>query len=337
MNEALRAVRSSLGSDALILETKNRSRDLGGGVEITALAEEAALDQAGTTETETAIRHQANPMNELREELVALKSMLSWLAPGLNHQDKIIKDLSNQGLATEIIAQLSDTVKSSAGKDAREHWHRAISGMVPSGGQIRGEHDRITLIGPAGVGKTATLIKITVFETQRRECRVGWINTDNRRLAAQDSLAVYASILNVGYEKAENKKELKQALEHLSDCDLILVDTPGVNPRDTVSVQNLAKMFSGLPELRRMLLLNAASHGRDMAEWVTLYGKVGLNALLFTKLDECRYFGPLINTILGSGVPVSYITLGQNFAGDLEIAKPEIFASLLLTGVESHD
>jgi flagellar biosynthesis protein FlhF len=86
-----------------------------------------------------------------------------------------------------------------------------------------------------------------------------------------------------------------------------------------------------------MLLLNAASHGRDMAEWVTLYGKVGLNALLFTKLDECRYFGPLINTILGSGVPVSYITLGQNFAGDLEIAKPEIFASLLLTGVESHD
>jgi flagellar biosynthesis protein FlhF len=187
------------------------------------------------------------------------------------------------------------------------------------------------------VGKTATLIKLTVFETQRRECRVGWINADNRRLVAGDSLVVYARILNVRYEKAENKKELKQALEHLSDCDLTLVDTPGVNPRDAEGVQNLAKMFSGLSDLRRTLLLSAATQGRDMAEWVTMYGKLGLNALLFTKLDECRYFGPLINTILSSGVPVSYVTLGQNFAGDLEIAKPEVFASLLLTGVELHD
>jgi flagellar biosynthesis protein FlhF len=337
MSEALRAVRSSLGSDALILETKNRSAELGGGVEITALAEEPALKEPGSAERETDMTQQPNPLDQLRQEIVALKSMLGWLAPGLNHQDKIIKALMTHGLAPEIIAQLSDAMRRSAGSDDRAYWHHAISGMVPSGGQIRVERDCLALIGPAGVGKTGTLIKLTVFETQRRECRVGWINADARQLAAADYLAVYASILNVRYEKAENKKELKQAVDHLSDCDLILVDTPGVNPRDAEGVQNLAKMFSGLSDLRRMLLLNAATHARDMAEWVILYGKVGLSALLFTKLDECRYFGPLINTILSSGLPVSYITLGQNFAGDLEIAKPEVFASLLLTGVELND
>ena len=110
-----------------------------------------------------------------------------------------------------------------------------------------------------------------------------------------------------------------------------------MNPRDAENVQKLAKMFSGLSDLRRTLLLNAATHGRDMAEWVTMYGKVGLNALLFTKIDECRYFGPLLNTVVSANVPVSYITLGQSFVGDLEIAKPEVFASLLLTGVELHD
>lgn len=335
MTQALRAVRSSLGSDALILDTKNCSTELGGGVEITALSGE--LDEPGSAERETAMRQQPNPMEELRQELLALKSMLGWLAPGLNHEDKIIKALVTHGLAPEIIAQLSDAVKRSAESNDREHWHRAISGMVPSGGQIRAVRDRVVLLGPAGVGKTATLIKLTVFETQRRECRVGWINADARHLAAGDSLAVYASILNVSYEKADNKKELKKALEHLSDCDLILIDTPGVNPRDAEGVQNLAKTFSSSPDLRRVLLLTAATHGRDMAEWVTLYGKVGLNAVLFTKLDECRYFGPLINTTLSAGVPVSYVTLGQNFVGDLEIAKPEVFASLLLTGVELHD
>jgi len=54
-------------------------------------------------------------------------------------------------------------------------------------------------------------------------------------------------------------------------------------------------------------------------------------------LDECRHFGPLINNALGSGYPLSYITLGQNLADDLEITKPEVLASLLLTGGDPHD
>jgi len=34
---------------------------------------------------------------------------------------------------------------------------------------------------------------------------------------------------------------------------------------------------------------------------------------------------------------VNYLSFGQNLAGDLEIARPEIFASLLLTGVDTYD
>ncbi len=336
MGDALRAVRHSLGSDALILETKNHPEDLGGGVEITALAENPAGEQVNP-ERETVVRPQALAVDELRQELGALKSMLGWLAPELTHQDGIVKALMNHGLAPEIITKLSDAMKRSPGGDDRERWYRAISGLVGCGGQIRPDRDCLALVGPAGVGKTATLVKLTVFETQRRECRVGWLNTDNRRLTVGEPLAVYAGILGVRYERAGSKKELQQALDRLSDCDLILVDTAGVNPRDEKSVQDLGKFLQGFPDLRRALLFSAATHDRDMVEWVKIYGKVGLNALLFTKLDECQYFGPLINTTLTCGVPVSYITLGQNFTGDVEIAKPEVFASLLLTGVDLHD
>lgn len=74
-----------------------------------------------------------------------------------------------------------------------------------------------------------------------------------------------------------------------------------------------------------------------MADWVQAYGRLAISSLFFTKLDECRHFGPLINTALGSGYPLSYITLGQNLAGDLEIAKPEVLTSLLLTGGDPHE
>ena len=60
-------------------------------------------------------------------------------------------------------------------------------------------------------------------------------------------------------------------------------------------------------------------------------------SLFFTKLDESRYFGPLLHAILTAALPVSYLSLGKNLAGDLEIARPEIFASLLLTGVDTYD
>ena len=97
MSEALRAVRGALGADALIAETKNLTKDLGGGVEITALASgEVGEEFIGGPGVAQALKTPRHPMDELREELALLKSMLGWLAPGLSHQDKLIQSLVTQ-------------------------------------------------------------------------------------------------------------------------------------------------------------------------------------------------------------------------------------------------
>jgi flagellar biosynthesis GTPase FlhF len=96
-------------------------------------------------------------------------------------------------------------------------------------------------------------------------------------------------------------------------------------------------LLQGLPGLRRALLLSASTNGTDMAAWVKKYQCLGFDSLFFTKLDECRHFGPLLNTALGAGYPLSYVTLGQNMAGDLEAARAEVLTSLLLTGSENND
>ena len=89
MGEALRAVRSSFGADALIRDTRNVPKDQGGGVEITALADGPAAPDENEAEPELARRSKPGLSDgELRHELAALESMLVWLAPGLNHQDK---------------------------------------------------------------------------------------------------------------------------------------------------------------------------------------------------------------------------------------------------------
>jgi flagellar biosynthesis protein FlhF len=73
-----------------------------------------------------------------------------------------------------------------------------------------------------------------------------------------------------------------------------------------------------------------------MMAWIRQYRFLEFDSLFFTKLDECRHFGSLLNTALGAGYPLSYISLGQNMAGDLEAAKAEALTSLLLAGSDNH-
>lgn len=375
MAAALRAVRASLGPDALILESRELGDESGGGVEIAAVGEARVVTTPAPSALASPLavhvpvaplitpfvaapaKAAAAPLFEptlppaapqpapvlaaqneaVREEIAALRSLIYWLAPNLNQNNQLLQALVRQGLSPENITRLSEKMQEISGADEREKLMGALIQLIPSGGRIEDAVDRIVLIGPSGVGKTANLIKLTVFENQRLQRKIGWINTDQRRLAGGDPLALYASILGVRYETAENNKELKRALERLGSCDLVLVDTPGINPRDPEAMKNLARLLHGLPEVRRMLVCSAATNGADLADWIKRYGRLGLNSLFFTKLDECRYLGSLINTALSAGHPLSYITLGQNLAGDLENATPEVLTSLLLTGGEHDD
>ncbi len=352
MAAALRAVRGSLGSDALILETRAVADQNGGGIEVLALSETASTEEPNLPASSSAVRPDIFSMDEnaelpgprqiiplagsdMREELAALRSMLSWLAPGLNQKNRILKSLLAQGLSPEVMTRLNEAIHSAEGADEREKTYRALIHLIPTGGQIPDEVDRLALIGPTGVGKSSSIIKLTVFEGQRLQRRVGWLNLDHRRIASGDPLALYATILGARYETATDLKEAKRAWERLADCDLILVDTPGVAPRDEKAMRLLQRMLQPMAGLRRALLLTASTNGADMAGWMKGYQRLEFSSLFFTKLDECRHFGPLINTALGSGYPLSYISLGQNMAGDLEAAKAEVLTSLLLSGSDN--
>jgi flagellar biosynthesis protein FlhF len=336
MSEALRAVRQSLGPDALLMDTKNLSKDAGGGIEITAVSERPLHDDSDDAQADVPDSYRAHPVEEIRAELAALKSMLGWLAPGLKTADEISPTLIKHGFAPEIIAALTEAMQKSRGSSARERLEQGLAALLPNVALLRTEGERLALIGPAGVGKTTSIIKLTIYETQRRECKVGWVSTDQRRLATGDVLAVYAGILGVRYETATDRRELKQAFDRLSGCDLVLVDTAGVNPRDPRGMKDLTKLLHGFPDLRRALLMSAATNRAEMADQLGRYRKDRLYALIFTKLDECRYFGAAVSTALSSGVPLSYVASGQNFVGDFEIAEAATFAHLIFPGVDSH-
>lgn len=360
MDEALRAVRATLGPDALILETRSVPGENGAGkgmgVQITAVREtdevatsappSGSIDQRedgqtsapGDQQRQTTLVQNGPPeavnreLQEVRQELAALQSLFCWLVPGVG-TGGLLEELVRQGVSPHLLARLLRETASIAGTDEREKMRQVLTRSIPTGGDIeakRGKRQCLALIGPTGVGKTTTVVKLTVRLACREDCRIGWVSLDNRRIAGAEQLAVYAGVLGVPYEVAENAEGLAQALGHLSTCDVVLIDTVGTNPRDTTALEELAAFLAAVPELRRALLLSATTNGADMTAWVEMYQRVGFDSLLFTKLDECTHFGPLVTVALTCGRPLSYVTNGQQVVNGLEVANSEAIVRLLL-------
>ena len=270
-------------------------------------------------------------LKAMRRELSEMKLLFRWFAPYLA-RGTVVEELLNQGLSPEVLARVMEEL-SLQGGDERTRVRQALARLIPIGGQLEVKSNKrecLALIGPTGVGKTTTIVRLTAHFARRGGRRIGWISLDNRRLAGAEQLAAYAGVLAVPCEVAESTEQLRRAYEKLSTCDLIFIDTAGVSPRDEASLTELARFMRDVPELRRTLLLSATSNGRDMNDWVTRYEQIGFDSLLFTKLDEGRYFGSIVNLALTCGRPLSYLSVGQNVTNSLELANADTLAQLLL-------
>ncbi len=339
ISEALSAVRKSLGPDALILQSRSVPAGNGLGVEVTAMNEESDETRGAprAVERESAA---AAPLKEVQEGLAEVRTLLKWMLPSAARKGMAEK-LLDRGLAPEIIARLAREMEGIEAQDDRERILTALARLIPCAEEFDGagnaERLCLALVGPTGVGKTTGIIKLTVRLAGRAARRVGWIGLESGRSVGADLLASYCGILDVPYRAAHDRESLAQAFAELSECDCVLIDTPGFSPRDAGGIEDLAQSLEAVPDLKRMLVLGAATNSRDMGEWVAAYEKLRFDSLIFTKVDECRYFGPLVNTALGCGAPIAYVCGGQDLVNDLQSSRPELLANLILSGWSNDD
>ncbi|MGE0682178.1 MAG: hypothetical protein AB7P69_14925 [Candidatus Binatia bacterium] len=359
MNEALQAVRDSLGADALILETLSvpsaNGTEGGDRIKVTALptGEEAGKATASASrdgkkqvssqrETSRWSRvaqsggQDATEVQNWREvgsQLKDLQTMFHWLLPGMR-ASKVLGELVEQDLPPELLSRLLQAVEG-GGDDERALVRQAALRLISVGGDVEAVTNPRTclaLIGPPGVGKTSAIVKLTVHLMQKHDRKIGWISIDTRRVAGAEELTVYGGILGVPCEVAEGVEGLSRAIERLSQCNLILIDTSGVSPRDNAGLLELAGVLQdqSLPDIRRTLVLSAATNWRDLAVWTQRYNRIGYDSLLFSMVDVCGSFGSLVNTVASCGRPLSYLATSASITQGIEVATAESVVDLLL-------
>ena len=190
----------------------------------------------------------------------------------------------------------------------------------------------IALIGPTGVGKTTTLAKLAASFKLKAGRKVGLITSDTYRIAAVDQLRTYANIIGLPLQVAMTPPDMRQAMEALSDQEVILVDTAGRSQNDVMRVAELRELIETARPHQTHMVLSGTANARVLDKEAQAFGRVGVDRVILTKLDEAASLGALMGLLQHLGKPVSFITTGQEVPNDLEMAESRRLAELALGG-----
>jgi flagellar biosynthesis protein FlhF len=206
--------------------------------------------------------------------------------------------------------------------------HFTVTGPI-SRTKSHGPHV-IALVGPTGVGKTTTIAKLAANLMLREKRRVGLITIDTYRIAAIEQLRKYAQIIGANLRVVASADELGGAIDSLSDSEYVLIDTAGRSPNDTLKLGEL-RNFISLARADEVHLVLSATASQECAEHaIECFSDVRIDKLIFTKLDETRQLGSVLNVVKKVNKPVSYVTTGQDVPDDIEVARGRRLAQLIL-------
>ncbi len=188
----------------------------------------------------------------------------------------------------------------------------------------------VALAGPAGAGKTTSLVKLAMRAgvAARRPAMI--LSTDAHRVAAAEQLRSYAAILGLPFAMAETPGGLTRLIEEHQQKELVFIDTPGFGPRDIECAREWAAMLGAHEDIEVQLVLPATTRSSDLLQAVRWWEVFRPAKLLFTRLDEAGCGGGCVAAAMVSGKPVSYLCSGQRIPEDLAPATKTEMAEMVL-------
>jgi flagellar biosynthesis protein FlhF len=368
LQEGLEDIKRDLGSEALILSTRELSVRPRFSLfkkpawEITAAVEErvtppvvaekpevaekpavAGITRAAAASAATAvapvITSSRDPrMDALLSEITELKRSfrtLSKAIPGKTELNGgIFAELINQGFDHDVADDF--ITSASKGSSSPGQVRERVCGMIAdqliiaAPAELHAKSRLVTaFVGSTGVGKTTTIAKIAGHAAVRMKKKVAMISTDMFRIGGQEQLVRFGELLGIPTYGCADVDSLKDLVASLDDRDLILIDTPGSSPSDLARLVKLESVTSAA-NAKVHLVISATTRSEDITKIIIRFQRFKPNSVIFTKIDETDSRGQLAGDLLRNEIPVSYVTNGQRVPEDLWIPTADELARYVL-------
>jgi flagellar biosynthesis protein FlhF len=142
-------------------------------------------------------------------------------------------------------------------------------------------------------------------------------------------------MMKLGIETVVDPPEFTTALESLHYCDYILIDTMGSSPYDKEKIETIYECLQGSEnsyDIDVVLVMPSSIKYEDLKATHENFSSLGIDTMMFTKLDETRGFGNIFSLAFENKVPISYFSVGQEVPEDLVVASSEFLIECLLEG-----
>jgi flagellar biosynthesis protein FlhF len=368
LQEALSAVKATLGPNALIEGTRKVSNGRAGGlgqqyVEVTAappqglkwpfasqearpvvlpLREKPAVLPPGEQRSVRTKNQYGSVLglnqNEVERELHSLRAMLEELNQQRPPRERALSVLLARGiegaLAKELAAGAAKHAKK--GKNQLTEFLRArLAERVTVSGSLM-QNPRRTLIscmGPTGAGKTTTLAKLAARARLDLGRSVGVISLDTFRVGAVEQWQRYAALMGIPFQIASDPGSFRRAFAEMT-ADIVLVDTAGRSTPTSswVLPECLAGLGSRDSEIDKhaLLVLPAWLRASDVGRIKDLYEVPAPTEVVITKLDETVEVGGVMHAALPLDIPIAYLCNGPRVPEDIREASVESVVDAVL-------
>lgn len=355
MTAALKMVKDEFGPDAVILSARTLRR--GGllsaarpaAVEVTAARDYSpsvppeplrAPQAAPVADGETGVRR--GIFSSLNEGLRAFgRRRPDPLGPDPDHPElmELHRHLLEQEVAREFADDVIARIPRLPGYDPglRPAGLRPLAaaaledlGLRREVGTVdRGTPRIVALVGPAGAGKTTLAIKLAAVEALGKGRRVALLTLDDQRIGAIEQLKIYAGILGVPLRTVSTAADAPAALTDLGAAEVVVVDTPGVSPGEEDRRAEVRRTLTALGCREVHLVVNGCTREKDSLAVIEAWKGAPVHHLAFTRLDEAGACGSLVNLLLRTRLPLSYLGTGPRIPEDLAERPADLILSRL--------
>jgi flagellar biosynthesis protein FlhF len=323
MKEALQMIKQDLGSDAVIVSSRRiREAGLRGWISPAKLEITAAIEQSYYGAADGQPETDESPGLKLANRPNALAA------------HKINQCLLKIEVEPDIITYLLEDIDAVKNyQEMKEFLRRRLQTVFKTVPAPQEKPRIMAFVGVPGVGKTTTIAKIAAIHALFNNSSISLITIDTFRVGAVEQMRIYAEILGASFDVVSSPEELREAVQENQDKDLILIDTAGRPPKNRFQLLEIKTFLEVVKELETYLVISAATRFKDVMHLIDEYKIIPYHQLIVTKIDETEYPGILLNVAYLTGLPIAYVTNGQNVPDDLETANPELLADYIMKDV----
>ncbi|MEM9420897.1 MAG: hypothetical protein AAF986_00075 [Pseudomonadota bacterium] len=236
--------------------------------------------------------------------------------------------LSRQGITDRLIQALVDEAHHAGSRSETERLSFALDRVLQFAPITYSPDAPIMLVGQTGAGKTSSAAKLAA-RAAGLGGRIVLMSADVGRAGAVEQMSTYSKALDTQFFPVQDTQQIADIMRRERPREQVLLDTPGVSPYASADVAAM-RAFREVIGAEPILVIPASGDVAEHTDWVAAFANIGVRRCIVTKFDTSKRIGAALTACFEAGVALAHFSEAPFIADGLVDANPDYLAHRLL-------